>query len=256
MPYRMAFAGGWIDQPFISKHNPSPPGSMVVVALEPNFPFMPRCGMGTSTRQAAKALWGESLPDGNPAELMRELYKKENADREDPSGSQDMAGIIYPGITRLDYNFHVNAGYFPSQVASCNDPLIASWLEDVLYCLPVGQRPEGYHPLGEMNLDPPWIEKLGMSGRECYDAILNRNAEALGETMNTTMACWEHILPHTVRHPAIKSSLVELLQYYQQRYHGAMYSGCGGGYFYIIASEAVPGTFKVRIRINNGAKIP
>ena len=33
IPYRMAFAGGWIDQPFVSKHNPSPPGSMVVVAL-------------------------------------------------------------------------------------------------------------------------------------------------------------------------------------------------------------------------------
>ena len=35
IPYRMAFAGGWIDQPFVSRHNPSPPGSMVVVGLEP-----------------------------------------------------------------------------------------------------------------------------------------------------------------------------------------------------------------------------
>ena len=50
MPYRMAFAGGWIDQPFLSKHNPSPPGSMVVVAIEPTCQFMNRCGMGTSTR--------------------------------------------------------------------------------------------------------------------------------------------------------------------------------------------------------------
>ena len=28
IPYRMAFAGGWIDQPFISQLNPTPPGSM------------------------------------------------------------------------------------------------------------------------------------------------------------------------------------------------------------------------------------
>ena len=28
IPYRMAFAGGWIDQPFVSKLNPSPPGSI------------------------------------------------------------------------------------------------------------------------------------------------------------------------------------------------------------------------------------
>ena len=32
IPYRMALAGGWIDQPFVSRHNPAPPGSMVVVA--------------------------------------------------------------------------------------------------------------------------------------------------------------------------------------------------------------------------------
>ena len=50
IPYRMAFAGGWIDQPFISRHNPAPPGAMVVVALEPTIRFMDRCGMGTSTR--------------------------------------------------------------------------------------------------------------------------------------------------------------------------------------------------------------
>ena len=31
IPYRMALAGGWIDQPFVSRHNPTPPGAMVVV---------------------------------------------------------------------------------------------------------------------------------------------------------------------------------------------------------------------------------
>ena len=41
IPYRMAFAGGWIDQPFVSEHNPDPPGSMVVVGLEPTFRQLP-----------------------------------------------------------------------------------------------------------------------------------------------------------------------------------------------------------------------
>lgn len=249
MPYRMAFAGGWIDQPFISQHNPAPPGSMVVVALEPTFPFMQRCGMGTSTRQAAKKLWGEYLPQKDPSELMRELYQHENAGREDPSGSQDMAGIIYPGISRLDYDFVVEGGYFPSHVESCNQPGIARWLERVVHLLPVGQRPEGYHPLGEKNLDPQWIERLGQTGKDCYDAILAQDAKKLGASMNETMACWEAILPHTVRHPTIKTDLAGLLSFYQQRYHGAMYSGCGGGYFYIISDEPVPGTSQVKIRI-------
>ena len=66
LPYRMAFAGGWIDQPFVSKHCPEPPGSMVVVALEPTCRFMDRCGMGTSTRKVAARLWGGTLPAADP----------------------------------------------------------------------------------------------------------------------------------------------------------------------------------------------
>jgi len=74
IPNRMAFAGGWIDQPFVSKHNPSPPGSMVVVALEPSFRVLDRSGMATSTRKVAVDLWNGQLPDRDPGELVRELY--------------------------------------------------------------------------------------------------------------------------------------------------------------------------------------
>ena len=85
LPYRMAFAGGWIDQPFVSKPCPKPPGSMVVVALEPTCRFMDRCGMGTSTRQVAARLWGGTLPAADPAELVRQLYAEENRDKPEPS---------------------------------------------------------------------------------------------------------------------------------------------------------------------------
>ena len=57
IPYRMALAGGWIDQPFVSRLNPSPPGSMVVVGLEPTCRFMERAGMATGTRNVALGLW-------------------------------------------------------------------------------------------------------------------------------------------------------------------------------------------------------
>ena len=48
IPNRLALAGGWIDQPFVSRHNPTPPGSMVVVALEPTFRAMDRAGCARS----------------------------------------------------------------------------------------------------------------------------------------------------------------------------------------------------------------
>ncbi len=249
LPYRMAFAGGWIDQPFVSRHNPTPPGSMVVVALEPTCRFMDRCGMGTSTRKVAAALWGNKLPDEDPAKLMRELYAVENAGQAEPSGSQDMAGIVYPGINRLDYDFAYEGGYFPVHVESNNDPDIAHWLERVLHMVPIAQRPPGYNPLGEKNLDPEWIRRLGQSGKECFEAIITRDMERLGASMNECMRCWEAILPHTVRHPTINVDLMALLGYYQSRYAGAMYSGCGGGYLYVVSEEEVPGSFHVNIRI-------
>lgn len=116
IPYRLALAGGWIDQPFVSQSNPSPPGSMVVVGLEPTMRFMDRCGMGTSTRQVAAQLWGNQLPDRSPTELIRELYETENQGKSEPSGSQDMIGIIYPGINRLDYDATVEGGTFPEYI--------------------------------------------------------------------------------------------------------------------------------------------
>ena len=116
-------AGGWIDQPFVSSLNPEPPGSMVVVSLQPTVRFMDRCGMATGTRVAAQALWGDALPaDRPPASLVRELYAAENADRDEPSGSQDMCGLVYPGISRLDYDASVDGGWFPAHVESTTRP--------------------------------------------------------------------------------------------------------------------------------------
>jgi len=249
IPYRLALAGGWIDQPFVSQHNPEPPGSMVVAAVEPQFRFMDRAGMSTSTREAARQLWGDRLPARDPALLVRELYEEENRGKSEPSGSQDMIGLLYPGICRLDYDWSVEGGVFPAHIESCNDPEVAAWLERTIHILPVAPRPEGYNPLGVKNLDPEWIRRLGRSGKDCYAAILNRDAEALGRSFNECMACWEAILPRTVRHPAVKVDLVRLLRCYQSRYPGAMYSGCGGGYLYVVSEEPVPGAFHAKIRI-------
>jgi hypothetical protein len=248
IPYRMAFAGGWIDQPFISRLNPAPPGSMVVVNIEPTVRFMDRCGMGTSTRNIAVQLWGPALPDRDPERLVRELYAAENAGKPEPSGSQDMAGLIYPGVSRLDYDFDYEGGYFPCHIESCNDPQAARWLEQILWLVPVTQRSAGYSPLGVQNLDPEWVRRLGESGRQCYAAIVARDARGLAESMNESMRCWEFLLPHVVRHPTITVDLMELLAFHQARYQGAMYSGCGGGYLYVISDEPVPGGFQVRVR--------
>jgi hypothetical protein len=249
IPNRMALAGGWIDQPFVSRRNPNPPGSMVVVALEPAFWFMDRCGMANSTRRIATNLWNGVLPDRPRADLARELYAAENAGKNEPSGSQDMIGLLYPGVSRLDYDAGIEGGRFPAHVESNCEPEIARWVEEVFHLVPINQRPDGYSPLGVRNLDPEWIAQLGRTGKDCFDAIANTDIHSLGGALNHCMRCWEAILPQTVRHPAINLDLKGILSWFQSRYAGAMYSGCGGGYMIVVSEEPVPGSLRIRVRI-------
>jgi hypothetical protein len=249
IPNRLQLAGGWIDQPFASRHNPNPPGSMVVVQIEPNFRPMDRSGIGSSTRKIAMRIWKGKLPDRPPADLARELFAVENKGNAEPSGSQDMIGLVYPGVNRLDYNYEADGGVFPVHIESCNSPRVARWLEKVLHLIPVEPRPNGYSPLGKKNLEPKWVARLGQSGQDCYDAIVKMNARALGASFNLNMKCWETLLPHVVRHPLLRPDLMPLLKAYQKQYLGAMYSGCGGGYLIVVSNEPVPGAFKVNVRI-------
>lgn len=224
---------------------------MVVVQIEPDFRPMDRSGIASGTRAVAMRLWKGKLPDRPPETLVRELYDAENQGKAEPSGSQDMIGLIYPGVNRLDYDFKVHGGVFTSHIESCTSPRVAKWLSKILHLIPIEPRPDGYSPLGVKNLKPSWVAELGQSGRDCYDAIVNRDVQKLGAALNLNMSCWVKLLPQVVRHPALRVDLMKILKAYQAQYPGAMYSGCGGGYL-IIASEApVPGAFKVNVRIAN-----
>ena len=251
IPYRLALAGGWIDQPYVSQHNPSAPGSMVTVQIVPQFRFMDRSGICGSTRRIAMDIWQGVVPSqAEKMALVRELYRVENEGLTEPSGSQDMIGLVYPGVNRLDYDIDYEGGYFPRHIESNNDPAVAAWLESVLYLVPVNTRPDGYNPLGQKNFDPDWIARLGKSGADCYDAIVNRDLTGLGASFNECMLCWQTILPDVVAHPTIHIDLMGLLQYYQAKYAGAMFSGCGGGYFYVVSGETVPGGFQVKVKVD------
>lgn len=249
IPNRLQLAGGWIDQPFVSKHNPQPPGSMVVVQIEPDFRPMDRSGIAGGTRAIAMKLWKGKLPNRPLEGLVRELYDAENKGKVEPSGSQDMIGLIYPGINRLDYDFNVHGGVFTSHIEPCNSPKVAKWLSKVLYLIPVEPRPDGYSPLGQKNLGSKWVAKLGQSGKDCFNAIVKMDAKALGASLNLNMKCWENLLPHVVRHPLLRVNLMKILRAYQQQYPGAMYSGCGGGYLIVVSEKPVPGAFQVTVRV-------
>ena len=248
IPNRLQLAGGWIDQPFVSQYNPKPSGSMVVVQIQPDFRPMDRSGIASGTRAIAAKLWKNKLPDRPPEQLVRELYRVENQGKTEPSGSQDMIGLVYPGINRLDYAFQHEGGVFPVRIESLNSAKPVRWLEKALYLLPIEPRPDGYSPLGLKNLSPKWIARLGESGKSCFGAIKKMDVDALGASFNETMLCWEKILPQVVVHPLLRLDLKKILKVYQKHFPGAMFSGCGGGYLIVASKTKVPGAFQITIR--------
>ena len=87
LPYRIDLAGTWIDQPYVSKYHP---GWALTVSLEPVIEYMERCGMSTSTRNAAKKIWPYYLPLEKPEKLSEMLFKFENTPGSELiSGAQD-----------------------------------------------------------------------------------------------------------------------------------------------------------------------
>ena len=75
MPYRIDLCGGWLDQPWVSKHCP---GSVITISLESTIEFNERSGMATSTRRKAIELWGPKLPHDDPTKLAKILFAYDN----------------------------------------------------------------------------------------------------------------------------------------------------------------------------------
>ncbi|MGA2092812.1 MAG: adenylyltransferase/cytidyltransferase family protein [Sedimentisphaerales bacterium] len=234
-PYRICIAGGWIDQPWMSKICA---GSVVVAQIRPTIDFNDRSGMATSSRKVALELWGGKVPEGNPIRNAKLLFGAENPPgTKYVSGSQDQIGLLAPGINRLFYD----GDYWPSRIDSVTEPEICNWLSQKLYLVGLRPRPCDYDPLSEMNLREDWVKKLGESGELCWKSILSRNVAGLGKAMKQSFEMWQMLLPDTVPQWVKK----ETDKY--DCYPGYITSGCGGGYLMVASDKPVPGAINIQV---------
>ena len=88
---------------------------------------------------------------------------------------------------------------------------------------------------------------------DCHDPHGTMQGKMLRTTASQNAICTkchtEKAGPFVYEHPVVKVDLAAILKCYQARYPGAMYSGCGGGYLYVVSEEAVPGSLHVKIRM-------
>jgi cytidyltransferase-like protein len=237
-PYRLCLAGGWIDQPWVSKIYP---GSVVVTQILPTMDFNGRSGLATSSRDFGLKIWGDRYPEGDPLENAKILFGAENPPgTEYVSGSQDHLGLLLPGVNRLYYN----GGYWPEKIESNISKDICDWLSDVIFLVKLKPRPDGYDPLKEMHLDRPYIKELGEAGDLCWESILKKDIAGLGKSLTATYLSWEKILPLTVPDDILK----EMETKYFRNFPGAITSGAGGGYVIVISDKPVKGSVKIKVR--------
>jgi len=237
-PYRLCLAGGWMDQPWISKMHP---GSVVVAQIWPTMDFNDRSGLATSSRKIGLQLWGDKYPDGDYEQNAKLLFGAENPPgKMYVSGSQDQIGLLYPGINQLCYN----GGYWPERIESTTQKDICDWLSDVLHLVPLEPRPDGYDPLKVMHLEKHLIRELGEAGDLCWESIIKKDLKGLGKALTNTLLSWKKILPLTVPDWVMK----EMETKYFPNYPGAITSGSGGGYVIVVSEKEVAGAIKIKVR--------
>lgn len=227
MPYRIDLAGGWLDQPFVSKHYPGP---VITLSIQPTIEFNERSGMATSTRRAAIDLWGPKLPPGDPAKLAKILFCYDNPPgTQEISGSQDAIGLVFPGLARADYG---QGDYWPHHIEHLLDEDALHFVEDLLYLIPLGPRQDGYAVLSDTQIDERGARALAEAADACWQGILDRDSRGFGEAMRRSFEAQIAMFPHM-----LNPSISALIEAYRTQALGWKISGAGGGGYLILAAE-------------------
>ncbi len=238
LPYRIDLAGTWIDQPYVSKYAP---GWAITLSLEPIVEYNERCGMSTSTRNAAKKIWPHTLPLGKPEKLAEMLFKFENdPGAEIVSGAQDAIGICMPGLVRHYYD----KAYWPLKIESVHDNDILDWLEQHIYMVMLWPRPNGTDLLGNTNITTPNVQNLAEAADRAWNAILEKDLHAFAN------AFLDSFKAQTTMFPAMLNKEIEKVidSYKSEALAWKLAGAGGGGYLILLAETPVRGAMKIKIR--------
>jgi len=238
IPYRIDLAGGWLDQPYVSKFASGP---VLTICIEPDYEFNDRSGMSTSSRKKAIELWQTDIPDGDKEKLAKTLFCFENPPGSIYiSGSQDSLGITMPGLNK----FHYEGGYWPTTIESVHEPDILDWIEERIWMIPLYPRIDCYDVLANKNIDEARATRLSKATENCWKAILNRNAKEVGESMTESFEAQIAMFPNMLTH-----GVIEQIEQYKSKVFGWKLSGAGGGGYLIFFSEqTVENAIQIRIR--------
>jgi cytidyltransferase-like protein len=238
IPYRIDLAGGWLDQPYVSKYAG---GSVLTICIEPDYEFNDRSGMSTSSRKKAIELWQSDVPEGDKEKLARMLFCFENPPgTKYVSGSQDSLGITMPGLNNLFYE----GDFWPSKIQSVLDDDILDWIEERLWMIPLYPRHKDYDVLANTHITQQNVQELSDATKACWDALLAKDAVAVGKAMTQSFDAQIIMFPNM-----ISEDILSQIESYKSRVLGWKISGAGGGgYMIFFSEEPLENAIQIRIR--------
>ncbi|MCT4646404.1 MAG: adenylyltransferase/cytidyltransferase family protein [Carboxylicivirga sp.] len=241
LPYRIDLAGTWIDQPYVSKHHP---GWAITLSLEPVIEYNERCGMSTSTRNAAKKIWPYFLPIDRPEKLAEILFKYENSPGSELiSGAQDAIGICMPGLVR----HHYDNAYWPTKFESIHDEKILTWLEEHLYMVMLWPREKGLDLLKETYINEANVKALAGASEKAWDAIQKTDLVSFAQAFKDSFNA------QTTMFPAIVNDEINqtIDRYKNEAIAWKLAGAGGGGYLILVAEKPIKGAMRIKIRRRN-----
>jgi len=238
IPYRLDLAGGWLDQPFVSKFAAGP---VLTISVEPTMEFNERSGMASSSRRRAIELWQTDIPVGDRAKLAKVLFSYENPPgTTEFSGSQDSLGIVFPGLNRFDYK----GAYWPEKITSVLDEPTLRWVENHLHLVPLGPRKSGYQVLKDTKISAPRARALAVAADGCWRAILKHDTKLFGKFFRESFEAQIAMFPNMVN-----ADVRSTIKRYADTALGWKLSGAGGGgYLVLVTEKDLPGAIKIKIR--------
>ena len=243
IPTRLDLAGTWIDQPYVSVHQP---GWAITISLEPTFEVRDRCGLSTSTRNMIKKIWPVKLPKMNPEMLARLVFCFENNPERDGghiSGAQDALGICIPGLCRHYYD----NSFWPEKVESTNDEMTLRFLEEHLVMIPMEPRKPGCSVVEGKDITPTKVKALAEAAEACWNAVLKKDIEAFATAFKASFEAQVAmfpgmIAPTYVDHPEEDNSYIaEAIAHYSAMddvLAWKMPGAGGGGYLALVVKDA------------------
>ena len=238
IPYRIDLAGGWLDQPYVSKHHGGP---VLTISIEPDYDFNNRGGMSTSSRKAAIEMWQVDIPKGDRETLAKMVFRYENPPGSPYiSGSQDAIGIVMPCLNRLNYD----GGYWPENIETVKDDDVLDFIEKNLWLVPLAPRDNSYDVLADTHIDKAGAKALADAANDCWNALQAKDVVAWGKACTAAFEAQIAMFPNMVS-PHVQKAIDE----YKDKVRGYKITGAGGGgYLVLINDTPIEEAIQIRIR--------